>query len=139
MNESESTLYEAHYTLKAQNPEDAAAKTGAIIGMIEKEHGIVAAQTPPSLKTLAYPIKKEREAYVGWIRFMLKPEAAAAFEKQLRTDASVLRSAVMRAQKDDMAIDSRRRKHVTAPAIAPETQVKNNEEIDKRLQEILGV
>ena len=57
-NENEPVLYELHYTLKTGSPEDAAAKAGAIIGMIEKEHGIVASQTQPSLKTLAFPIKK---------------------------------------------------------------------------------
>ena len=137
MNESDPVLYELHYTLKAGTPEDAAAKAGAVIGLIEKEHGIVVSQIPPAQKALAYPIRKEHETYIGWIHFMVKPDITPKLEAHLRAEPSLLRSLLTRTQKEDRASEPRRRKHVVVNAPAPETQAKN-EVIDKKLEEILG-
>ena len=138
MNESDPVLYELHYTIKAGTPEDAASKAGMVVGLIEKEHGIIVSQIPPALKALAYPIRKEREAYIGWIHFMVKPDITPKLEAHLRAEPSLLRSLLTRTQKEDRTSEpSRRRKHITVSAPAPETQAKN-EEIDKKLEEILG-
>ena len=137
MNESDPLQYELYYTLKAGSPEEAAQHVGILTGLVEKEHGIVASQSQPDMKTLSYPIRKEREAYTGWVRFMLKPDAAPTLERNLGAETSLLRFMLTRAKKEEVVSEPlRRRKRVTAAA-EPETQAKI-EEIDKKLEEILG-
>lgn len=137
MTENDPILYEIYYTLKADNSDDAALMVGALSGAIEKEHGIVASQSNPALKALGYAIEKKAEAYTGWLRFMLKPEAAPKLEAHLKGETALLRFILTRAKKEESAFDpSRRRKHIAALP-APEAQA-NIEAIDKKLEEILG-
>ena len=137
MNESDPILYEFYYMFKAQSPDDAASRVSALTGSIEKEHGIIASQTQPAIKTLAYPVKKEREAYTCWIRCMLKPDAAARLLDHFRAEPSLLRFLWTRTRKDERALEAPRRRRRTAPPPAPETQAQIAE-IDKKLEEILG-
>ncbi|MBI1957474.1 MAG: 30S ribosomal protein S6 [Candidatus Niyogibacteria bacterium] len=138
MTESDPILYELYYTLKADSADGAASNVNALVLAIEKEHGIIASQTNPMLKPLAYPIGKIREAYTGWLRFMIKPESAPKLDATLRGEPALVRFIFVRAKKEEASPEPlRRRKRVSATANAPEVQA-NIEEIDKKLEEILG-
>ncbi|MBI2038746.1 MAG: 30S ribosomal protein S6 [Candidatus Niyogibacteria bacterium] len=137
MNERDPLLYELYYALKAGSPEEAAKSVGVVTGLIEKGHGIIASQSQPDVKMLSYPIRKERDAYAGWVRFMLKPDAAPKLERDLGAESPLLRFMLTRAKKEEAPLESRRRKRIVPAASEPETQAKI-EEIDKKLEEILG-
>lgn len=132
--ESEPRLYEIIYLAKTDNEQGAAEQAAAISGFIENEHGMVVSQTPPARKELSYPVDGLKEGWLGWIKFMLKPEIITAVEEKIKKMKNILRFAVFKTSKAEMAPTPRRkRKIVQTPA-----QKSDIAEIDKKLEEMLG-
>ncbi|MCH7883057.1 30S ribosomal protein S6 [Patescibacteria group bacterium] len=135
MQESKPILYEISYFLQAISPEESAGKTNLVSDMIEKEHGVIASQIQPVLKPLSYPIQKKTEAYWGWLKFMAKPEVVTSIKENLKARPEILRFMLVRAKKEELIEQPLRKRR--RPVASPEKQAKI-EEIDKKLEEILG-
>ncbi|MEK7599075.1 MAG: 30S ribosomal protein S6 [Patescibacteria group bacterium] len=134
--ESDPKLYELSFLAKAADEPTALECAASVNAAIEKERGIIASQNQPIRKILSYPVKKETEAWFGWIKFMAKPEAVAGIEKTLKDCKPVIRLTVVQTGKDGFMERPRRRRRLIRPA-TPQKET-NIEEIDKKLEEMLG-
>ena len=98
---------------------------------------------------LAYPIKKENFAFFGYVYFSGNPESVKELDKELKTSPKILRhliisrSVMMRKIENKTDFEKVYTREVSAaPAIsarkiAPKTEVFSNEELEKKLEEIL--
>ncbi|MDP3015372.1 MAG: 30S ribosomal protein S6 [bacterium] len=98
---------------------------------------------------LAYLIKKENFAFFGYLYFSGDPESVKELDKELKTSPKILRHLIISRpvimRKIESKIDSEKvytREISAAPAISarkitPKTEVLSNEELEKKLEEIL--
>jgi len=67
--------YELGYLLSSKLEEkDALSELDKIHDFIKKSDGGIVLEEAPAKRRLAYPIKKEQEAYFGWLEFLAAPE-----------------------------------------------------------------
>ncbi|QQG45868.1 MAG: 30S ribosomal protein S6 [Candidatus Niyogibacteria bacterium] len=132
--ESDPKLYEISYLAKAADEQAALDGAASITGIIEKERGIIATQNRPTKKDLSYPIEGAREGWWGWIKFMSRPESIGAIREKANNDPKIERFAIFKINKAEIAEKSRTKRRIIRP---PEEKT-NIEEIDKKLEEILG-
>lgn len=132
--ESDTRLYEISYLASADDEQAAAGNTALITDVIEKKHGIIANQIQPLRKVLEYPINKEREAWLGYIRFVAKPENISEIKTNIKKNEKILRFALFRAGKAE-SIEKPKRKKVSVQTPEEKTSIA---EIDKKLEEMLG-
>lgn len=137
--------YEIAYLVSPQTPEeDVFGEAGKITGFIQDAKGFVGHIEEPRKIRLAYPIKKQKEAYFGWTSFNMTPEGLGNLEKKLKLEKAIFRYLTVIAEEEPFRPRLPRRAPSTkivslAPAegAAPEEKI-NIEELDKRLEEILG-
>lgn len=102
----------------------------------------------PQLKQLAYPVKKENNAYFGYIQFKFSKGSLSSLEEKLRLDNDVLRFMIFRIEpKEKQQASSRQfsKKPILKKQKSEEekkeekTQEKeiSLEELDEKLNEIL--
>lgn len=135
--DNEPRLYETAYMLKASDETQALERATQINNAIEKEHGIIATQTSPSLKPLSYPLAKEREAWWGLAKFMAKPEGLSVINEKMARDPNVLRFTILKIKKGELVERAPRKRRILAQPVSPEKKT-SIEEIDKKLEEMLG-
>ena len=137
--------YEIAYLISPKTKdEDVFGEAGKITGFIQSAaSGLIGHITEPKQIRLAYPIKKSQDAYFGWTRFTMEPEAVADFEKKLKLEKTIMRYLIVKAEEEPV------RTRIIRPRISllmPKPQERpvageekvNMEELDKRLEEILG-
>ncbi len=117
-----------------------------VLKEIEKLEGTVTFNQLPQLKQLAYPIKKERNGYFGYLKFDCASDKVEMLKKKLDLFQHVLRYLLVKipdAKKEMKVRDSRRRisfKKTPAPT-GEKTEISQEnisiKELDKRLNEIL--
>lgn len=147
----EAQKYEISYIVSGNIPEDDAARiTGQITRVIEDAKGMVRKIEEPKKRRLAYPVNNDRFAYFGYTTFTIEPSAIPEIEKKLRFEKDVTRHIIVEEEtepprKDVMRAAWRPRDDEAAgvAAGAPKREVERSEsagseEIDKRLDEILG-
>lgn len=90
---------------------------------------------PPVRKTLAYPIKKKREAFLSTLSFQILPERLRSLEKKLKGESNLLRYQILtkKLPKKVKVISAKKPKKIVKPK--PKVELK---EIEKKLEEILG-
>ena len=104
----------------------------------------VSFQNPIKKITLAYKIKKEDQAYFGFIYFKGGPENIKPFEGELKNDPMILRYMIV----TPPVLKSKSESPVTRPkrtfekVVKSETEVKpstslSNEDLEKKIEEIL--
>lgn len=138
--DQETRQYEIAYLVSANIPEeDVFGRAGKITGFIQDAKGLISHIEEPKKRRLAYPIKKFNEAYFGWTRFSMLGENLAEFEKKLKQEAAIIRYLVVTFEEVPPERVPRQLKTYTPrpPTTAPEERM-NIEELDKRLEEILG-
>jgi len=98
----------------------------------------------PQLKQLAYPVKKENNAYFGYIQFKFPKESLFSLEEKLRLDNDVLRSMIFRIKlKEKQQVSSQFSKKPIFKKQKGEEEKKTQEkeisleELDEKLNEIL--
>ena len=113
--------------------------------LINEAKGTVKRVEEPKRRKLAYPIKKQKEAYWGWITFSMAPENIKALEKKLKGVNVFLRYLLVEEE-----IETRPQifralpRPITKPRPVPratETQPAEKldlEALDKKLEDILG-
>ena len=91
-NLSEKRHYELSFWFSAQLDESAVEqKSNTLVRNIEEKGGIVTFNQLPQLKQLAYPIKKERSGYFGYLKFNLPAEKVKELKEKLDFDKDILR------------------------------------------------
>lgn len=149
---SEPKKYELAYLLSPAVAEgDTLNWAGRIAKLIEESKGMVRHQENPRKIRLAYPVKKERSAYFGWITFTAAPDLLSMLEKRMKSAENVIRHMVV--EEEEIPPQPLRtfapRTFAPRPAPAkprfpiPEAPKKEEErldleELDKKLEEILG-
>lgn len=141
--------YELAYLLIPTVSEEELAKTThSLAGLIESAKGLVRHVEMPKKRILAYPVKKKREAYFGWITFRLIPERIRAIVKNLKEKKEIVRYLIVEKERESrpqllrpMALRPpvRRRKAEIKEITPPPPEAKLDlEALDKKLEEILG-
>lgn len=104
-----------------------------ILDLIKKEGGILGEIKNPRKRKLAYPIKKEFQAFLTSLNFYLDPGRLASVTFQLKSEGQILRSLIFtkRIPKKEEPVFQR------MPKIKKEEKVVL-EDIEKKLEEILG-
>lgn len=143
---SEPQKYELAYLLSPAVPEEEVlAWAGKLAKLIEDAGGMVRYQETPAKRKLASAVKKEGNAYFGWTTFTAATEAIGALEKKLKAVENLLRY-VLVTEKEIVqpartfaprSFIAPRIKPPAIPAEKPEEKL-DLEELDKRLEEILG-
>ncbi|MFY9462409.1 MAG: 30S ribosomal protein S6 [Candidatus Sungiibacteriota bacterium] len=142
--EAQGKQYEIAYLISPKTKEeDVFGEAGKITGFIQSTaSSLIGYIAEPKQIRLAYSINKSRDAYFGWTRFTMKPEAIADFEKKLKLEKAIMRYLIVEAEEEPIRIRIMRPK---LPLLTPKPQEPapgeekvNMEELDKRLEEILG-
>ena len=142
--EAQVKQYEIAYLISPKTKEeDVFGEAGKITGFIQATaSGLIGHIAEPKQIRLAYPINKSRDAYFGWTRFTINPETLADFEKKLKLEKAIMRYLIVEAEEEPIRIRIMRPKvPLTMPKPSepsPAEEKVNMEELDKRLEEILG-
>lgn len=135
--DTEPKQYEMSYLidgrLEKQRAEEFADK---IRGLLDTSRNIIIEQMPVKLQRLAYPVKRQTEAFGGWLKFMANPGELAGIKLKIERMSEVLRLLIASATREDaprrLTVPSSKKKMVT------KEEAVRTEEIDKKLEEILG-
>lgn len=105
-----------------------------INSLIQKEGGILFDINPPKKRVLAYPIKKNKEAYFLNLTFHFPEEKIENFEKKLKEEKQILRYLILTKRKPELVGMPKK------PSIKKVEKPKKVElkEIEEKLEEILG-
>lgn len=145
---SDARNYELAYLLSPSVPEgEVLAHTGKLAALIEEAKGMIRRAEEPRKRKLAYPVKKDKNAYFGWTTFNMVPEFLKTLEKKLKGLDKFLRTMVV--EEEIMPTQHilrvvRPRPAAVTPRKIPREQQKPAEEkidleaLDKKLEEILG-
>lgn len=150
--DTEAKHYEIAYLINPDIPEDEVfGVAGKITAAIRDSQGVVGRIEEPKRRALAYPIRKFKDAYFGWTTFTGVPTSVADVAKRLKTEPSIIRYLLSEEVKRPILPSRpprpRVRREVGAllgdvrpftPAAPKEEDPAKIEELDKRLEEILG-
>ena len=142
--ESASKNYEIAYLISPKiKEEDVFGEAGKITGFIQSAaNGLIGHIAEPKQIRLAYSINKSRDAYFGWTRFTINQDTLADFEKKLKLEKAIMRYLIVEAEEEPIRTRVMRPRMPLAmpkPSGPPPAEEKvNMEELDKRLEEILG-
>ncbi|MBI2610170.1 30S ribosomal protein S6 [Candidatus Giovannonibacteria bacterium] len=129
----ESKLYEISFFFESEADEDREKIASAIRKEIEDRKGMILEERISSRKLrLGYLIQKKREAFLGCFKFLLLPLEIASLKNSLQ-NAQILRFEIVKSAKTEPERSASARK-IKKTAETPA----NPEEIDKKLEEILG-
>lgn len=146
----DSKKYEFAYILSPKvADEEALTWSGKLAKLIEDAEAIVSHQEVPQKRRLAYPIKKEKNGFFGWVTFSANPEKISAIEKKIKNEEYVLRHLIVEAVEVPLREPrpfiprSGTSRPTKIPAVQPADSGKEEEkldleELDKKLEEILG-
>ena len=127
--------YEISYLAKSEGGEEEVRQA------IKREAGEILLDNPAQRIVLAYPIKKEKSAYFGYVHFCMDSERMAALDHDLRTKADILRFLLITPPFAKTRLRSALRPRTAEtvekkPAPAPPTPL-SNEDLEKKIEEIL--
>ena len=124
--------------------EEAKAFQQKINSQIQEEGGVLDEGNILLKRRLAYPIKKNTQAYMAVTTFQLNPDKLANFETRLKTENQILRYLILVVRKTRRMAPRRVRPFtlksrvtVTEKVLTPEEKKVELKEIDKKLDEIL--
>ena len=130
--------YELTYLIAPENStEDIESLRDKIKTFIQEKGGSINKANYPTKRILAYPIKKQREAFLADLVFLLEPLKLPELEKKLKTEKQILRHLI---------ITKKISKETLKPKVKPKKILKPKtkeakvelKEIEKKLEEILG-
>lgn len=144
--------YELAYLLPLQAGDEGIKRLKEEIqGHIEGIGGNIRDSREPVERRLAYPIKKQRNGYLGFVTFVASPETLKDLDKKCRMNDEILRYLVVRVEerkllKRKSSAVARRPLSRTTPAVSKEIEKRLEkkeekkvelEELEKKLEEIL--
>lgn len=129
--------YELTYLISSELTEDKAKELqNKVATLISSEGGILIGETSILKKDLAYPVKKQSQAYLAIANFQLLPEKLTNLEKKLKAENQILRYLILiKRPIKEMKIG----RPIVEPKIKKVKKEKKVElkEIEKKLEEIL--
>ena len=130
-------LYELTYLISPELPEEELKSLQEKINsLIQKGAGVLNEIKLPIKKKLAYPIKKQREAFLTDLSFYLEPDKLGSLEKELKSEKKILRYLILAKPKLKIA-KVRKRPTKIIPKIPVKEKKVELKEIEKKLEEIL--
>lgn len=148
--EQKNNNYELSFWFSSQLDEKEIEKRfDNLLKQLEKLGALIIFSQSPQLKQLAYPIKKERNAYFGYIRFELSKDALVRFEEELRLNNDIIRFIVLNIKpKEEQKVshlsfskpvfkEQKSKREEKVKEEFKEEKVISLEELDKKLSEIL--
>lgn len=154
---TENRKYELHYMLPPElSEEDVLALVKKIEGYILENSGIIQESKLPKMEVFAYPVSKKTKGFRGQIIFEMLKGEFLEIKKKLKLEKNILRYGIIRiipiSQKELLKKEQRIQKSLSRSAEIKEKTEKlaeipsakkeekiNLEEIDKKLEEILGM
>jgi small subunit ribosomal protein S6 len=149
--DSETKNYEIAYLINPDVAEDEVfGEAGKITGFVQDARGLVGHIEEPRKRRLAYPIEEFKQAYFGWTTFAIIPSELPELKKKIKAEKNMVRFVVSEeVKKAPFLARSMRARHAVPQANleeikpfepqAPKEEDKVKiEELDKRLEEILG-
>ena len=131
-------LYELTYLISPELSEsELKSLNEKINSLIQKEKGVLNEAKMPMKKKLAYPIKKQREAFLINLSFYFQAEKLGSLEKELKSEKKILRYLILAKPKIKIAKVRKRPTKVISKIPVKEKKV-GLKEIEKKLEEILG-
>ena len=147
----EAQLYEIGLLIHPELPEERASEVlGTVRSYIEKSGGVLESTVDPKLRRLGYAVKKNTQAYFAALQCVIAPEAVTKVKKEVDGNTNILRHLILTWKKEAPRTILRRNIEkpegsVASPPVVPFTPAEKKEEnktdiqeIDKKLDEILG-
>jgi small subunit ribosomal protein S6 len=130
--------YELTYLISSELSEEEAKEfQGKVISLIQAEGGVLTTRNSLLRKKLAYPIKKQTQAYLAVLNFQLNPEGLTNLEKKLKLENQILRYLILTKKPLKVVAKAPRVPSLPEkPKVAPKKKVELKE-IEKKLEEIL--
>lgn len=125
--------YEFTYLIKPNLlKEDINSLQETIKSFIKEEEGSIVRINPPLKKNLAYPIKKNKDAFLADLTFDLNPDKLDSLEKKIKSEKRIIRYLLLKKKllKKKLKVRATRK-----PQPKAKVELK---EIEKKLEEILG-
>ena len=109
-------FYELAYLLPATLDEEAATQVaGSLRDTVANKKAVITDENLPRRRVFAYPVKRHREGYFGWIRFVAAPDLIGQLTAAATGQQDILRVSVTKAQTEQR----RERKERKRPAAKP--------------------
>lgn len=103
-------LYEIAYLITADISETEAKESeNQFILFLQEEGGLILSQNSLLRKKLAYPIKKQLQAYLSDIVFRFSAEKIAVLEKKIKSDNNILRHLLLAKKEFKIMPEKKRR------------------------------
>jgi len=132
---SEHILYECAYILDGKLTDEKAVEVAASLrGIVEKKNSILVEETQPKSRKLAYTIEKNSAGFFGWIKFLAQSSDIIDIEKEIKRISEVIRFLIVRSFREEL-MEQRTK---TRKKVVTEEEKERIEEIDKKLETILG-
>jgi len=123
--------YELAYLISSKvNKEELSEIQKRVILALRKYGGILDEENPALKRTLAYEIKKEREAFLVSLTFFLDPEKVSEFKKEIEKEKNILRYLIFQRKMP-------KEKKIEVKKVVKPKKVEL-EKIEEKLEEILG-
>ena len=128
--------YELTYLISSELSEEEAIQLQAKITsfILQEEEGILVKEKLPFKKKLAYPVKKQSQAYITVINFQLPSEKLIDLEKKLKLENQILRYLILAKKEPRVAKFTKKPPRSLKKIVKPKVELK---EIEKKLEEIL--
>jgi len=121
-------LYELTYLISPELSEsELKSLNEKINSLIQKEKGVLNEAKMPMKKKLAYPIKKQREAFLINLSFYFQAEKLGSLEKELKSEKKILRYLILARPKSKIAKVRKRPAKVIPKIPAKEKKVELKE------------
>jgi len=148
--EQKNNNYELSFWFSSRlNEEEIEKKFDNLLKQLEKLGALIIFSQSPQLKQLAYSVKKERNAYFGYIQFEFSKDSLIHLEEDLKLNDDIIRFMILNVKpKEKQKVPSitfrkpafKEQKNKTEEETKKEPQkekVISLEELDKKLNEIL--
>ena len=133
----EPRFYEFFYIIKSGLEESVSLKIlETIRNLILERKGIIIGEKQPQTGWLAYKINKISEGSRGWMKFMIKPEETTGLKECFKKIEEITRFSLSKIPKESSKIPKKR--IIRKPALLEKKEEVKEEELDKKLEEILG-
>lgn len=149
--DSETKNYEIAYLINPDVAEDEVfGEAGKITGFVQEARGMVGHIEEPRRCHLAYPIEEFGQAYFGWTTFVIAPGELSELKKKIKAEKNIVRFIISAEVQKPIIPPRVMRPRPSAPlanldeikAFEPQAPKEEDkvkiEELDKRLEEILG-
>lgn len=84
--------YEITHLISSEIPEEEVKQVqNRLVSLIQSEGGLVLEEKIPFRKKLAYPVRKQSQAYLSFLVFQMEPEKLKDLEKKIKEISQILR------------------------------------------------